>query len=335
MSRRQKIVVARYRLIGDSILSIPFLRALRRQNPQAEIHLLIGDDAISLMAHCPYVDKVITFEPRKLGYWQAMRLVRRERYDVAYILKRSLSSAMMMFLAGIPERIGFDTEGRGFLLTQRVPYRPKEQHEAQCYLDLLPKSDSPPDMALALWLPEEVQESAAKRISGVKRPRITLHATSSKPAKCWPITHFATLAQMLIETYDAQLYCFGTADERALYDAMIAALPEARRANVNNLCGETSLIGTMGILPHMDLVVANDSGMIHMAAMADVPVVCLFGPMDPNQWHPLSQRVTILTNPDLDCRPCRMKITCGNRFPCLTEIAPQQVFTACKPYLIS
>jgi ADP-heptose:LPS heptosyltransferase len=83
------------------------------------------------------------------------------------------------------------------------------------------------------------------------------------------------------------------------------------------------------------LMVANDSGMIHMGAAADIPVIALFGPMDPNQWRPLCRQSVVMAQPHLPCRPCRMNITCDNRYPCLTEITPQKVFEACKAYLTS
>lgn len=336
MPKPSKIVVARYRFIGDTLLTIPFLRALRQQHPEAEIHLLVGEDAYDLVADCPYINRAIPFEPRKLGFWKAVRLIRDERYDTAYLLKRSFSSAMMTALAGVPQRIGFNTDHRGLLLTTRIPYRPTEQHEAACFLDLLPRSpETPPDLRLETWISEATFQKLASFFHFGEGPRIVLHITSTNPAKCWPLRHFTALAENLIGQYHAQLYFLGPAPERPQYDALIQHLGDTHAASLHNLCGNTSLVESMALLKHMDLVVANDSGMIHMAAAMKTPVVSIFGPSDPSQWYPLSERASIVTHPSLTCRPCRMKITCNHQYPCLTEITPEMVFAACKPYLTS
>lgn len=336
MANPEKIVVVRYRFIGDTLLTIPFLRALRSQNPNAIIHLLVGEDAYPLMRDCPYINEAIPFEPRKLGFWNAVKQLRQQGYGCAYLLKRSLSSALMMWLAGIPNRIGFNTENRGILLTQRVSYRDRERHEAECFLDLLPQGENSQDrLRVEAWIPPEAEAKVLPLLSAGVGPRIVLHATSTNSAKCWPIRHFQALAEMLVSSHKAQLYVLGTLGERRVYEDLIQSLsPEARKAMVN-LCGKTTLVESLALLKHMDLVVANDSGMIHMAAAVDTPVVAIFGPMDPNQWRPLGDKATVITHPQLTCRPCRMKISCHHRYPCLTEITPQQVFDACKPYLKS
>lgn len=331
----QKIVVFRYRFIGDTLLTIPFLRALRGQFPQAEIHLLVGKDGFDLVKDCPYLDKTIVFEPREQGFWQSVRLVKAGQYDRAYLLKRSFSSALMAFLAGIPERIGFNTDHRGLLLTTRVPYRETEKHEAACFLDLLPQAQQAANDTLETWIPDEILQKMGSFVQNTTQPKVVLHATSTNPAKCWPVSHFVMLAEQLASTYQASLYFLGTAAEKDIYDNLITALPQSVQAACSNLCGQTTVLESLALLKQMDLVVANDSGMVHMAAACNTPLVCLFGPMDPNQWRPLSQNATILVNESLPCRPCRMKITCNNLYPCLTEITPETVLDACKTYLTS
>lgn len=339
MTKPKKIAVIRYRFIGDTLLAVPFLRALRQQNRDSEIHLLVGADAHAAMRDCPYIDDSIIFEPRELGFRKAVAQIRQQRYDCAYILKRSFSSALLMLLAGVPERIGFDTEKRGLLLTKRIPYRFREQHEAECFLDLL---SDPPGIAelfanasLESWISPSASEKAATWIQPSDGPRIVLHAASSNPAKCWPLAHFQSLAGMLIEQYQAQLYFLGSSKERERYNSLIQELLPGHRNHVINLCGQTSLPESLALLRQMDLVVANDSGIIHMAAAVGTPVVAIFGPMDPQQWRPLSDQSSIVVHPGLTCRPCRMKISCDNLYPCLREILPQQVFNVCQPYLTS
>jgi heptosyltransferase II len=330
-----RIVVARYRFIGDTLLSIPFLKTLREKNPDAVIDLLVGADGYPLMEDCPYINQAIVFEPRELGFFQAVKKIREGRYEAAYLLKRSFSSALMMFLAQVPQRIGFDTDHRGFLLTRKMPYREFDQHEAQCFLDLLDVSSSPSDLRLESWIPQSVAEKALSLLDAGSGPRIVLHATSTNLAKRWPLAHFQALAETLVSQFQARLYLLGSPSEAGFYDMLTEGLSSKSRQMTHNLCGKTTVQESLALLKSMDLVVANDSGMIHMAAAADVPIISIFGPMDPQQWHPLSDRSTVITHADLACRPCRLKPTCNDQYFCLTEISPTLVLNACKPYLKS
>lgn len=327
-----KIAIMRYRFVGDTLLTIPFLRALRAAFPQAQIEMLVGQDGHAVMAQCPYLDNAIVFEPRQLGFWGAVNLLRQQHYNRVYVLKRSFSSALMAALAGIPQRIGLDTEYRGFLLTRRVPYR-HDQHEAQCFLDTLPEAKSV-DNRLAVWLPPDAEQAVLQILQPAQGPKIVLHATSH-PAKCWPLNHYQALATRLAEAYNAQLYLMGVANEAAFCDRLMQGVSPRVRAAMVNICGQTTLLESLALLKHMDLVVASDSGMIHMAAAVNTPLVAIFGPTDPQKWRPLSENNTIVAHPTLPCRPCRMKITCNHQYPCLTEIEPEVVFDACKTYLTS
>jgi len=327
----KKIMVARYRFIGDTILSIPFLTALRKTYPDAEIHYWVGKDAYDLMQRCPQIDQAICFEPRELGFWESVKRIKQQKYDTVYLLKRSFSSALMTTLAGIPNRIGFNTEHRGLLLTRRIPYREFTHHEAQCFLDLL--SDRPledwDDLDLTSWL-TNVDTSNFSMGNG---PHMVLHVTSTNPAKCWPLSHFETLARQLLETYGGTIYALGTEKESAQYEKIRDRLPDNLKNNFTNWCGKTTLVESIALLKNMNLVVANDSGMIHMAAAVNTPTIALFGPSDPIQWFPLNEKVVVMTHPNLACQPCRMKISCHHQYPCLVEITPEQVFKQCQTFL--
>ena len=139
----KKILVVRYRFIGDMILTIPFLRNLRYIYPDAQIDMLVAPNSGEVIEDCPYVNNFIYFDTtrkhkyengkgKKKSFWSYVFELRKNKYDKAYVLKRSLSSALLCFFAGIKERIGFDTENRGFFLTKKVKYdykisKPKEE----------------------------------------------------------------------------------------------------------------------------------------------------------------------------------------------------------------
>ncbi len=168
------ILVMRYRFIGDTVLTVPFLRNLRRAEPKAFIAWMVAPGSSDVVKGIPYVDEMITWDPvtihadsrgthrtlaAKLAF---LRDLRRRRFDKIYVLKRSLSSAVLAWLSGAPRRIGFDTEGRGILLTTRVPYR-HDQHEVKNFLDVL-RADGVDveDDFLEIWTRPEEEERVAQ-----------------------------------------------------------------------------------------------------------------------------------------------------------------------------
>ena len=135
-----KILVMRYRFIGDTVLTVPFLRNLRAAYPKARIDLMLEPFSGQVIEGCPYVDRIIPFELKTIhayskrtergklaGNLHYFNMIRKEQYDAVFVLKRSLSSALLVWLARVPRRIGFATEGRGPLLTDPVNYR-QDQH---------------------------------------------------------------------------------------------------------------------------------------------------------------------------------------------------------------
>ncbi len=140
--RPLRILVIRYRFIGDTVLAIPFLRNLRRAFPHATIDVLAEPVSGDALAHCPYKNELLYFAPRAKAssphprsLLACARRLRERRYDRAYILRRSFSSALLPLLARIPHRVGFATEGRRWLLQRSTPY--PEKHEVECFLDVL------------------------------------------------------------------------------------------------------------------------------------------------------------------------------------------------------
>lgn len=328
----QRIAVMRYRFIGDSILTLPFLYRLRIAYPNAEIHLYTSNDSIDLMRVIAPVNKCIEYEPRRLSFLQRIQTLKNQHYDRVYILKRSFSSALYPFLAGIPERIGFATEARQLLLTRAVPYKSKLQHEAQCYLDLL--ADFAKD------IPLELPDLNLKRLPQVKipsieaapKPWIVMNPCTTNMAKAWPIEQYQALIALLVEELGGTYFAFGVEADKPLIEKVFSQLP----ANIPkfNLAGTTTLPETLSWMTQMSIVIGGDSGLAHIAALANRPQVVLFGPTDPQQWAPLSSKATILTSTEpLECRPCRLKTSCEDTYPCLTQITPQQVLKAILRHL--
>jgi heptosyltransferase-2 len=363
--RRQRILVMRYRFIGDTLLTVPFLRHLRAACPSARIDFLAAPQSGELLRDCPYIDNLILFDttrkhryenvdpaqPRQ-SFWSYADLLRKNRYDMAFVLKRSFSSAALAFLAGIPERIGFNTEGRGLLLTRRVPYA-RDRHEIDCFLDVLRAAgiEEPPtgwDRRLESWPSAQDGQVAEQRLMSINPPHpnppppggrglsqtsgeklgqiqnIVLHLTSSNAAKQWPMAEAKKLADWLLSRPDCHIHCLGAASDAPVYKALRAELSggDAARARLHNHAGALSLTESLAFLARMDLVVGVDSGTLHMAAAAGTPVIALFGPMDERKWAPPDAQV--ITRP-MVCRPCNLSSPCPHAFACMRDLRAEAV----------
>jgi heptosyltransferase-2 len=315
--KARKILVMRYRFIGDTVLTVPFLRNLRQAYPEARIELMLEPFSGQVLAGCPYVDRIIPFEFKTIhkysassqrgkfaGFYHYWKLLRQEGYDAAFALKRSLSSALLIRAAGIPRRIGFATEGRSLLLTDPVPYR-QDQHEVQNFLDCLRVLDIPVHSdALELWPSEENDAKADKLFSdaGWNKDdlKIIIHAAASLPAKQWPLNRFAAVMKVMQENYGAHFIYTGAAEDAALYQEIERLGP----FNGMNLCGTTGLHANLSVYRAAHLFFGVDSGPMHMAAAVGVPVVALFGPTDERKWGPWGEGHIVITR-RLSCYPCK------------------------------
>lgn len=324
------------------MLTVPFLRNLRQAYPEAKIDVLVGPQSGELLTHCPYVDELIYFDttrkhryenqtghPKRSFVSYALEL-RQRHYDLAFVLKRSFSSALLAWLAGIPQRIGFNTEGRRFLLTKAIPYR-ADQPEAESFLSVLEAIGIPVrDRHLESWWGVE-QETLAQELFQpfAGQHNVLLHLTSSNPAKEWPLGYWVEIARWLIEEKHATLHCLGATADVDRYEVLRQALPQALQGKVQNWCGQTTLLESMAFLKRMDQVIGVDSGTLHMAAAAGTRVVALFGPMAEAKWAP--PQSTVVTQP-LACRPCNLKTPCHFDLQCMKTLSPEQVKAACETH---
>jgi heptosyltransferase II len=339
----KKILVMRYRFIGDTVLTVPFLRSLREAFPAAQIDLMLEPFSGQVIEGCPYVDRVIPFEFKTIhtysaaaergkvaGYLHYWRLIRNEHYDAAFVLKRSLSSALLVWLAGVPRRIGFATEGRSVLLTDRVTYR-HDQHEVENFLDCLRVLDVPINSkTLELWPNPENDKKVAAIMAqtGWKDSdlKVIIHAAASLPAKQWPLDRFAAVMAVLRDKHHARFVYTGSAGDAELYRGIEKLGP----FNGLDLCGVTNVRENLSVYKSADLFFGVDSGPMHMAAAVGVPVVALFGPTDERKWGPWGEGHTVITK-RLSCYPCKPHKCADNE--CMKQISVEDALGAVERHL--
>ncbi len=278
--------------LGDSVMLMPALQAWRRAYPAARLVLLVKPALAPLWRLHAAADAVWTCRPGAAALARAVRAARAERPDTAYILPHSFRSTLVPFLARIPRRIGPPGHGRDWMLTEvrRPPADPLRRHQAFEHLAVLGLSDTRLEPACLRFDP--ALEARARTLLGTAglRPVALLPGAARGPAKQWPPAFFAAAGRLLHARWKCPIVVFGSAAERALAESVArGAGPGAR-----NLAGQTTLPELAAALSQCALAVSNDSGGMHLAAAAGIPVVAIFGLTDPTLTGPLGPAVRIL-----------------------------------------
>lgn len=307
--RPLRILVIRYRFIGDTILAIPFLRNLRRAFPNAIIDVLSEPISGDTLAHCPYKNELLYYGPRLKGARKrqapfptsllgAARFLRQRRYDRCYILRRSFSSAILPLLAGIPHRVGFSTEGRNWLLQRSTPYADK--HEVECFLDVL-RADNIPvlDTGNENWTDPAVDRRVDATLPNTGRTRVFVCAKSVYELKDWAPERFAETITWLIRERHSEVYFCDSPGNAAYYASIVQAVPAELRTHCHDWSTQLSIREAGSLMRHMQLTFGIDTGFIHIAASFHVPVVGLYGPLEPWRWHPWDTKHTIVRPADV------------------------------------
>jgi heptosyltransferase-2 len=334
----RKILVRATNWIGDAVMSVPALEALRARFPAAEIVLLAKPWVSELYWGHSAVSRQIVYDPEGEhrgtgGFWKLVRALRAERFDAAILFQNAFHAAWMAWCARIPVRIGYARDGRSALLREaiEVPPRAAYGHQAYYYLQLLFRAgviDKPePVREIRLHVDEPEKHWAAKRLEalGLGGPRFVVGlnpGASFGPAKRWPAERYAAVADRLIGALHADVLIFGSRAERPLAEAVARAMTHTPVL----MAGETSLRQLMALLAQCRLIVTNDSGPMHLAAALGLPVAALFGSTDERTTGPVGARARVVKHL-VACSPCGRR-ECPIDFRCMKGIAVDDVYQA-------
>jgi len=341
-----KILIRATNWVGDAIMALPALHAVRKRFPGAEIAIVGRPYVADIYRDQEICDQLIPYDPRGLnaGFSGRERLaaeLRAQKFDVGLLLQNAFDAAWLAWRARIPERIGYARDARSFLLTKAVPLPRHGEipaHEKFYYLELLRRAgwlDSVQDETfISLRVSEEKRRSADEFLckSGARKGalRIAIGAGASYgSAKCWPPPRFAEVANRLQSEADADVILFGTAAEASVSTAISA---EMRRTPVD-LTGKTAIADLPALLSQCHLFIGNDSGAMHVAAAVGLPVIAVFGPTDPEGTAPVTPRCSIVQQKSY-CSPCFLR-RCPTDHRCLTAITANMVEAAARPWLHS
>jgi len=334
----QRIMVRATNWVGDAVMSLPALEAVRARFPRAEIVLVSKPWVSEIYWHHPAVNRQIIYKPNSehrgpRGFWRLVKELQAERFDAALLFQNAFHAAWMARLARIPSRIGYAGDGRSFLLDEAIePPSPSAcGHQVYYYLQLLFRAgviDKPrPITEIRLRLTEAEKQWAAKKLDGLglSGPRFLIGLTpgaSFGPAKRWMPERFAALADRLIGALNADVLIFGSPAERPLAEEIAQAMEHMPAI----VAGETSLRELLALMSECRLIVTNDSGPMHLAAALGVPLVAIFGSTDERATGPVGARVRIVKH-RVACSPCGLR-ECPVDFRCLRGISVEEVFRA-------
>lgn len=342
--------------LGDTVMATPTLRALRQLYTQTHITALVMGSVRPAIDGCPWVDRFVTVRPRckgpagrrsgsnrRGGPVVLARRLAAARFDTAVLLPNSFRAALLARMAGIARRVGYDRDGRGFLLTDRLlPRRDRGRFvpvpTRDYYLGITRYLGAvDPDPTLQLFTRPE-HDAQADRIllnEGVgpndPRPLVLISPGASYgDAKVWYPERFAAVADRCVRELGAVVAVTGAPGERAILDRVLAS------AGVSILDLPTlgvDLAILKSVVRRSSLVITNDTGPRHMAAAFDVPVITIFGPTDP-AWTRIDFDDERQVSVDVFCRPCQKK-RCPLDHRCMTQIHAGMVFEKAADLLMS
>ena len=337
----QRLLVRGANWLGDAVMCEPALRGLRRLFPDAHISLLVKPAVAELLLGHPAVNQIMVYDEKGRhaglsGKWALASQLRRQRFDLAVLFQNAFEAAMLVWLAGVPRRYGYATDGRSVLLTDPVgvPDKRLHLHQVDYYWNLLKPlglHDDPP--APELFVSETEEDAMARRLAegGIDKSAFVIGINPGSiygGAKRWLPDRFADaterLGQAIRQTHakDVAVMIVGAKGEERLGNEIAARL--SHRTVV--LSGTTTIRELMAAAKRCGLLLTNDTGPMHIASAMKVPVVAVFGSTDWRTTSPFRAAQAVVRQP-VECAPCLLR-ECPIDHRCMTRVSVEQVYEA-------
>jgi len=337
----EKILVRTTNWVGDAVMSMPALAAVRDNFPKARIAVLARPPLTELYENNPAVDDIIPFDATVYkgtrGLAKLARVLKREKFDRAILLQNAFKAALIAYLAKIPVRMGYNTDGRSMLLTHGVSVSRavKERHQVYYYLEMLRSLGMkvPDDPRPALYPDDTSAEEADGMLlsGGISSSDNIVGINPGAQygvAKKWFPERFADVSDMLVWKYGVKVVIFGGPGDVDAACAVEAAMDEP----CVNLAGRTNLKQLMALLARCRLFITNDTGSMHVSAALGTPTLAVFGSTDHIATGPFGEGHAVVRDP-VYCSPCLKRKCPLKHYRCLENVSVEMVYNEARRML--
>jgi heptosyltransferase-2 len=327
--------------VGDTILITPSIHLVRTEYPDAKITVLARPWVADVLKDNPDIDELwIDNEAKDApSFFRVIKRIRQAKFDLGIAFPNSFISAFILRLGGVKHIVGYSRDGRGILLSEKIPVTEEilHVHQVEYYLNILQNICNLNNAERKLVLP--VTQEGVKDIKEVlkregipvrtKHPIIGINPGAFYgSAKRWLPDRYATVADHLVKKFGAKIVTTGTEKERPIAEEVISY---TRGKNVFNLAGKVTLRELVPLLSLLDLYITNDSGAMHVAAAVGCPIVAIFGSTDWVTTAPYSDKA-IMVRKEVECAPC-LRRECSGDHKCMTAVKSDDVIQAAEEQL--
>jgi len=328
-----KILIRGTNWIGDAVMTLPAIASVRAAYPESRISILAKPIVADIYKLFAEVDEIIVYKKQfdnPLGVFRLAKVLHKKKFDAAILLQNAIEAAIMTFAARIKSRAGYNSDGRGLLLTHSVKRtsQVREIHQVGYYLEIVKALGCPP-VGQEMHLQSKINRVTAQNILREFLPDskniigIAPGATYG-PAKRWLPDRFAAVADKLKDMFDCQVILLGGKDDWQTAEEV------KRRAGSEliNFSGKTTVREAVYLISQCSLFISNDSGLMHIAGALNIPTVAIFGSTNPVTTSPIGEKI-IIVRKEVSCSPC-LKETCPTDFRCMNLITVDDVLSAAQ-----
>ncbi|MFH1282078.1 MAG: lipopolysaccharide heptosyltransferase II [bacterium] len=338
----KKILIVQTAFIGDIVLTVPIAKAIKEKQGDIELHMLTTPQGKDMLENSAFLDRVLVYDKkgkdRSLkAFFNLIASIRKEKYDLALIPHRSFKSALMMYLAGIKERIGFENSQGKMFLTKILPFTWSMHDLERNNLLLMPLGIDIEKPNFRLDIPADYQEDIMNKLNklGINKydTVIGINPGSVWETKRWPSACFRELITRIINEIKCKVIVFGGRTDLYFEEELKGAV---NSKNVVSLIGKTTLRDLTQFIARCNIFVTNDSGPMHIAVGLDVATIAIFGATTRDLgFYPYGNKHRII-EVKIPCRPCGLhgKKRCPKgHFNCMKLITVDRVFDEIKNVL--
>lgn len=332
----ESIIIKSTNWIGDVVISLPSIKAIRSLYPDSEITIMCKPYLSEIYDNTGIIDHILTIQNSSLSeYYKTIKKLKSKNYDLGILLQNAINGAILFYFGNIKNRLGYPTDARGIFLNHKPRDNHHNVHQKDRYMGLakyLGFNSETPDHYIKTpfdgnignryFLFELISKKLKKNIAATKYLIGIAPGAKYGSSKMWGEENYSNLIKKLLNIKDLNILLFGSKEDYLTSERIISRLSSSKR--VYNSCGYFSLTESLYIMGESNIFVANDSGAMHLASSRNAYIIAIFGPTIFNQTSPISNNHTIFFE-KVDCWPCRYRQCPEKTHKCMDRIKPDKV----------